>query len=482
MESGEYQDATPAVKEALTMYLKITLVPEITTQTTSAKMTRTLIKNAKIVNNMLQTEADVLIENDRISKIARSIDAHENDNVVDAEGKFLLPGMIDDQVHFREPGMPHKGKFITESAAAVAGGITSVMDMPNTSPQTTTEQAIKDKHNLIDGHTHCNYGFYLGATNDNIEDIKSIDPSLICGIKIFMGASTGNMLVDNERTLEEIFKNTSLLVATHCEYSPTIEKNEKNAREQFGENVPVSQHPLIRSREACIQSTEMAMNLAMKHGTKLHVLHISTAEEVEMFRQIPLTDKQITGEACVHFTWFDDHDYEQLGTLIKCNPAIKRPSDRMAIIDGINHGNLDIIATDHAPHTLEEKHNSYFNAPSGLPLVQTALPSLLTLVNRGIFSIEKIVQKTSHNVADLFNLKDRGYIEEGYFADLVLVDNNKSYIAENKDMLYTCGWTPYAGYEFTSSVEKTWVNGELKWNNNTLSGQPNGKALKYIRS
>ena len=442
-------------------------------------MIRTLIKNAKIINEMIQQESDLVIENNKIVEIANNINPKPDDLVIEAKGKYLLPGMIDDQVHFREPGMPHKGKFLTESAAAVAGGITSVMDMPNTSPQTITQQAIIDKHKLIAGMSHCNYGFYLGATNDNIADIKSIDTSLICGIKVFMGASTGNMLVDNEKTLEQIFQHAQTLVATHCEYSPMIDDNEKAAKEKYGEDVPISQHPIIRSREACIKSTTTAMKLAKKHNAKLHVLHISTAEEVALFQQLPLDQKRITAEACVHFTWFDNRDYEKLGTLIKCNPAVKQYSDKMAIIDGINYGNLDIIATDHAPHTWDEKQNKYFTAPSGLPLVQTALASLLTQVNQGKFSIEKIVQKTAHNVADLFNVKKRGYIREGYYADLVLVDMNKPNKVKSKKMLYQCGWTPYDGEEFSASIEKTWVNGELKWSAGKLLGDANGQALKY---
>ena len=445
----------------------------------STIMTRTLIKNAKVVNEMGQLESDIVIEHDKIIQIANDIAAQQNDIIIDAQGKYLLPGMIDDQVHFREPGMPHKGRFITESAAAVAGGITSVMDMPNTSPQTITQQAIIDKHNLIKGKSHCNYGFYLGATNNNIEDIKSIDTSLICGIKVFMGASTGNMLVDNEKALDQIFQHAQILVATHCEYSPMIDDNEKAAKEKYGEDVPIDQHPLIRSRAACIRSTKIAIKLATKHNAQLHVLHISTAEEVALFQQLPLAQKRITAEACVHFSWFDDRDYEKLGTLIKCNPAVKQCSDKMAIIDGINYGNLDIIATDHAPHTWDEKHNKYFTAPSGLPLVQTALASLLTQVNQGKFSIEKIVQKTAHNVADLFKVKKRGYIREGYYADLVLVDMNKPNKVKNKKMLYQCGWTPYDGEEFSASIEKTWVNGELKWSDGKLLGNANGKALKY---
>lgn len=442
-------------------------------------MTRTLIKNAKIVNEMMIVESDVLIKNNKIIQISSEITAKEDDIVIDAAGKHLLPGMIDDQVHFREPGMPHKGKFLTESAAAVAGGITSVMDMPNTSPLTITQKAIEDKHKMIAGNSHCNYGFYLGATNDNIEDIKTCDTSLICGVKVFMGASTGNMLVDNEQTLDQIFEHAKTLVATHCEYSPMIDNNEKAAREKYGEDIPIAQHPCIRSREACIKSTKTAIKLATKHNAKLHVLHISTAEEVALFEKLPLDQKRITAEACVHFTWFDDRDYERLGTQIKCNPAVKQCSDKMAIIDGINYGNLDVIATDHAPHTWEEKQNTYFNAPSGLPLVQTALASLLTQVNQGKFTIEKIVDKTSHKVADLFNVNKRGYIREGYFADLVLVDMNKPNKVKNKNMLYTCGWTPYDGEEFSAYIEKTWVNGELKWSDGELLGRADGKALKY---
>ncbi len=443
-------------------------------------MSRTVIKNAKIVNEMQILETDIIIKGEKIYAMGNNLSVKDNDKVVDANGMYLLPGMIDDQVHFREPGMPNKGKFITESAAAVAGGITSVMDMPNTSPLTITEQAIIDKHNLIAGHSHCNYGFYLGATNDNIEDIKSIDTSLICGVKVFMGASTGNMLVDDEKTLNKIFKHAPLLIATHCESTPIITKNEQLAREKYGKDVPINQHGLIRSRQACIASTNMAMSLAQKHGSKLHVLHISTAEEVALFKQLPLDQKQITGEACVHFTWFDDHDYEQLGALIKCNPAIKQRSDKLAIIDGITHGNLDVIATDHAPHTWGEKHNKYFKAPSGLPLVQTALSSLLTQVNQDKFTIEKIVQKTAHNVADLFNVKKRGYIREGYYADLVLVDMKKSHTVSHKSMLYRCGWTPYDGQTFSATIVNTWVNGELKWHNNKLKGEANGQKLKYI--
>ncbi len=444
-------------------------------------MKRTLIKDVKIVNEDLIVESDILITDKKIANINTAIPALDNDNIIEGRGRYLLPGMIDDQVHFREPGMPQKGRFITESAAAVAGGITSVMDMPNTSPLTVTQQAIEAKHKLISGNSYCNYGFYLGATNDNIEEIKNIDTRLICGIKVFMGASTGNMLVDNEKTLKKIFKYAPVLIATHCEDTPIILANEAKAREKYGKNVPINQHGQIRSRQACIKSTNLAMKLATKYGAKLHVLHISTAEEVALFKQLPLAQKQITAEACVHFTWFDELDYDLLGSLIKCNPAIKQNADKRAIIDGINFGNLDIIATDHAPHTWEEKQNSYFKAPSGLPLVQTALPSLLTQVNLGVYDLEKIVRKTAHNVADLFQLKNRGYLRVGYFADLVLVDMDKAYTVKNKNMLYQCGWSPYDKQEFSVSVDKTWVNGELKWDKNKIIGSANGKALKYVR-
>ena len=444
-------------------------------------MTKIIIKNAKIINEMQQFEADLAIENGKIALISTHIIYEEGDTVIEATGKYLLPGMIDSQVHFRQPDMSHQGKFITESAAAVAGGITSVLDMPNTSPQTINEKAIKQKHKLIQGQSYVNYGFYLGATNDNIKDIIDCDIRLICGVKVFMGASNGNILVDNEETLENIFKQAKTLVATHCEYSPIINFNEKKAKEKYGDDIPFDQHPLIRSREACIKSTQTAIKLAKKHNTKLHILHISTAEEVAFFEQIPLEQKRITAEACVHFTWFDDRDYAKLGAQIKCNPAIKQNSDKRAIINGINYGNLDIIATDHAPHTWQEKQNKYFKAPSGLPLVQTALASLLTQVNQGKFSLEKIVQKTAHNVADLFQVKKRGYIREGYYADLVLVDLNTPHKVKNKNMLYQCGWTPYDGEEFTASIEKTWVNGKLKWSDGKLIGKPKGMALKYER-
>jgi dihydroorotase len=441
----------------------------------------TLIKNAQLVNEGRVHNADVLIKGQRIEKIAPEIQAPAEAEVVEAAGKYLLPGMIDDQVHFRDPGLTHKGDFATESAAAVAGGITSVMDMPNTSPLTINQAAIEDKHAHVAGRSHCNYGFYLGATNDNIEAIKSIDPTLICGIKVFMGASTGNMLVDDEQTLTAIFKEAPTLIATHCEDTPTILANEEKARLIWGENVPMAEHPNIRSREACIKSTRLATGLARKYRARLHVLHISTAEEVAMFQDLPTEQKHITAEACVHFTWFDENDYADKGALIKCNPAIKTAADRAAIIEGIKSNRLDVIATDHAPHTREEKAKPYFGAPSGLPLVQTALPSLLTQVNQGRFSLTDIVRKTAHTVADIFQVIDRGYLREGYFADLVLVDMNAIAPVKNEDMLYKCGWTPYAGSTFTARIEKTWVNGTLKWDGAKRLGTASGQPLAYRR-
>lgn len=442
----------------------------------------TLIKNAQVVNENSTATSDVLIKDQRIDHIGQDLNAPPQAKIIEAAGKYLLPGMIDSQVHFRDPGLTHKADFSTESAAAVAGGITSVMDMPNTKPLTIDQNAIEAKHAHVAGRSHCNYGFYLGATNDNIEAVKSIDPDLICGIKVFMGASTGNMLVDDEQTLTAIFKHAPTLIATHCEDTPTILANEEKARQIWGKDVPIEEHPNIRSREACIKSTRLATSLAQKYHARLHVLHISTAEEVAMFRDIPTDQKHITAEACVHFTWFDESDYREKGTLIKCNPAIKQASDKAAIIAGIKSNRLDVVATDHAPHTREEKAKTYFSAPSGLPLVQTALPSLLTQVNQGLFDLTEIVRKTAHAPADIFRVKERGYLREGYFADLVLVDMNANAPVKDSDMLYKCGWTPYHGTRFTACIEKTWVNGQLKWDGKTVLASASGQALTYDRN
>ncbi len=445
-------------------------------------MTKTLIKNALIVNEMESKYGDILINNKRIEQVSNTISAKETYQIIDADGKHLLPGMIDDQVHFRDPGGTHKADFSTESAAAVAGGITSVMDMPNTNPLTISQAAIENKHSNISGRSHCNYGFYLGATNDNIEEIKAIDTKLICGVKAFMGASTGNMLVDDERTLDQIFRNCPTLVATHCEDTPIILTNEAFAHKQYGDDIPVSEHPTIRSRKACLKSTKLATSLATKHGTRLHVLHISTADEIQYLRELRKQHSNITGEACVHFLWFTENDYADKGALIKCNPAIKSAADQAEIIRGIQDRTISVIATDHAPHLLEEKARKYAQSPSGLPLVQTALPSLLTLVNQGQLDLYQTIDQITHQVADMFDVIDRGYIREGYFADLVLVDMNNSHSITNQEMYYKCGWTPYDGEVFTAQIEKTWVNGELKWSEQKLLGNTNGQALKYDRS
>ncbi len=441
----------------------------------------TLIKNATLVNEGRSYAADVRIENQRIARIDPSISARETDRVIDAGGLHLLPGMIDDQVHFREPGMPDKADFSTESAAAVAGGITSVMDMPNTDPQTINQQAIEDKHARMQGRSHCNFGFYLGATNHNIDDIRGIDPALVCGVKVFMGASTGRMLVDSEDALDAIFAGTGLLIATHCEDSPTIEANEQRWREKYGEDVPIEAHAEIRSREACVKSSTLAIRLALKHDSRLHILHVSTADELALIADAKARSSRITAEACVHFLWFDESHYAARGTLIKCNPSIKSANDRLALLEAVRSGVLDVIATDHAPHLLSEKQSGYFNAPSGLPLVQTALPSLLTLVQRGQLDLHHTVDQCSHRVAQMFQVRDRGFIREGYYADLTLIDMNKPQRVDNNDMLYKCGWSPYHGDEFDVSVIRTWVNGQLAWDAGRLVTEPAGLPLQYHR-
>lgn len=447
----------------------------------SLKGSKTLIKNAIVVNEYQNQIADVLIIGERIEKLAKSIVATNDMHIIDAQGLHLLPGMIDGQVHFRDPGDTHKADFGTESAAAVAGGITSVLDMPNTKPMTISQAAIVDKHLSIKGRSHCNYGFYLGATNHNIEEIKAIDTSLICGIKAFMGASTGNLLVDNELALNEIFKHAPVLVATHCEDTPIILANEAKAKAQYGEDIPVALHPYIRSVKACLKSTELATSLAIKHQARLHVLHISTAAEIKYLASLKAEHSNITAEACVHFLWFTEDDYAKYGALIKCNPAIKSKEDQAHILAGIHDKTIDVIATDHAPHLLSEKALPYMQSPAGLPLVQTALPSLLTLAQQGKLSLHQTIDQISHRVADMFKVIDRGYIREGYFADLVLVDMNKTQQVNNNDMLYKCAWTPYHEAYFNVCIEKTWVNGQLKWSDGKVLNQALGQALTYNR-
>ncbi|HFB65565.1 MAG TPA: dihydroorotase [Aeromonadales bacterium] len=446
-------------------------------------MSYILIKNAKIANEGQVVESDLLIKGERIDKIASDINASQYPDVqvYDAQGKLLLPGMIDDQVHFREPGLTHKGSIATESAAAIAGGITSFMEMPNVNPLTITHETLADKFALAATKSLANFSFYLGASNDNIEIIKSLKPDAACGVKVFMGASTGNMLVDNPDTLEDIFAHSPVIVATHCEDTPTITANEKIFREKYGEDVPMACHPLIRSEQACYLSSSLAVKLAQKHGTQLHVLHLTTARELELFTTKPLKDKSITAEVCVHHLFFNENDYADKGALIKCNPAIKTVQDQQALIAALNQGKLDIIATDHAPHTWQEKQGKYFSAPSGLPLVQHALLALFELMHDDKLSVNTIVSGTSHRVADRFQVQDRGYIREGYFADLVLIDSGNGFTMDREQVLSKCGWSPFDGYPFRSKICSTWVNGQQMWDGQTIISRQTGQKLSFNR-
>jgi dihydroorotase len=444
-------------------------------------MNKLLITNARLVNEGEVRDADVLICADRIDKIATGITADDSTEVIDADGRYLLPGMIDDQVHFREPGLMAKGNLATESAAAAAGGITSFMDMPNVNPQTTTVDALAAKYELATDRCTSNYGFYLGGTNTNIEEIRKLEPGNACGIKVFMGASTGDMLVDDPQVLEQIFEHAPVIVVTHCEDSPMIRDNEARAREQYGDDVPMSEHPKIRSAEACLASSETAIDLARRHDALLHVLHLTTAVEMGLFSAAHRSEKRITAEVCVHHLWFDETRYEELGTRIKCNPAIKAVSDRQALLAALNEGRIDIIATDHAPHTTAEKAQSYFKAPAGLPLVQHALLTLFDLVANGSISLELLVDRTSHAPADIFGVSERGYVREGWFADLVLVDANRPFRVEPSNVLFKCGWSPFEGHEFTSTIDTTIVNGELVYRNGKLTGKLAGRRLGFER-
>ncbi|MGH8224241.1 MAG: dihydroorotase [Woeseiaceae bacterium] len=445
-------------------------------------MNRLLISNARLVNEGAIRDADVLIAGDRIERIDRDIRAPGGTRVIDAAGKFLLPGMIDDQVHFREPGLTNKGDLATESAAAAAGGITSFMDMPNVNPQTTTRAALADKYALADGRCSANYGFYLGATNRNIEEIKSLAVGEAAGIKVFMGASTGDMLVDSPEALELLFAHAPVIVAAHCEHTPTIRDNEARAKAEFGEDVPMSEHPKIRSAQACLTSSSLATDLARRHGSLLHVLHLTTAIELGLFSRAHRSDKRITAEVCVHHLWFDESRYADLGARIKCNPAIKSAEDRLALIRALHDGRLDIIATDHAPHTSSEKRKSYFKAPAGLPLVQHALISLFDLAANGLLTPELIVEKASHAVADIFGIPGRGYLREGYFADLVLLDDRTPSTVSSSNLLCKCHWSPFEGHTFRSSVDTTIVNGEIAYRDGKLTGAVAGRRLEFTRA
>lgn len=438
-----------------------------------------IIKEAIIVNEGKRISSDLLIINGRIEKIADSI-THPTAEVINASGKFLIPGMIDDQVHFREPGLTHKADIYSESRAAVAGGITSFMEMPNTIPNTLTQELLQKKYDIAAQKSVANYSFYMGVSNDNYDELMRTSKQEVCGIKIFMGSSTGNMLVDREEILNKIFANSEMLIATHCEDEQTIKRNMELARLEYGENVPIQMHPLIRNTEACYLSSSFAVALAKKNGTRLHVLHISTAKELELFTsEIPLIEKKITAEACVHHLFFDDTDYEKLGTLIKWNPAIKTAADKNAILEGVLSNKIDVIATDHAPHTLEEKKQSYFNAPSGGPLVQFALQSLMELYKDGKISIEEIVRKTSNAVADCFKIEERGFIREGYFADLVLIDDRQTQKVSQDMILSKCKWSPFENYTFRTTIDTTFVNGNIVYSNNQLKETIPGQRLHF---
>lgn len=441
-----------------------------------------LLTNGRLINEGEIRDADVLIEGDRISQVGSSIAAPEGAQVIDVAGRILMPGMIDDQVHFREPGMPSKGDLATESAAAAAGGITSFMDMPNVNPQTTSRQALVDKHELAKDRCTANYGFYLGATNSNIEEVKALQVNEGCGIKAFMGASTGDMLVDNPEALELLFEHAPVLVVTHCEHSPTIWDNEAKARAEFGEDVPFSEHPRIRSAQACLTSSSLATDLARRHDALLHVLHLTTAIEMGLFNTAHRSEKRITAEVCVHHLWFDESKYDSLGSKIKCNPAIKTAEDRAALIAAVNDGRIDVIATDHAPHTAVEKKASYFKAPAGLPLVQHAVQLMFDLAANGELTHELIVERACHAPADLYGVSERGYVREGYFADLIIVDPQKPYLVDKSNLLAKCHWSPFEGHEFTASVDTTIVNGEIVWNDGALTGNIAGQRLDFTRA
>jgi dihydroorotase len=443
-------------------------------------MSSVLIRNARLVNEGREFDGDLLVSNGRIVKIARSIEGENAKVEIDANGQWLLPGMIDDQVHFREPGAPAKGSFSTESRAAVAGGITSFMDMPNTNPATLTLEALTDKKRRAAINSVANYGFHFGVSRDNLDTVAALNPCEVAGVKVFMGASTGNMLVDDPHILERLFAEVPTILLAHCEHTPSIDANAANLRELFGERIPPAAHPLIRNAEACYRSSSLAVELAQRHGTRLHVLHLTTARELALFEDKPQAQKRITAEVCLHHLLFDDRDYPSLGNLIKCNPAIKTQADRDALRAALNSNLLDVIGSDHAPHTWEEKQRPYTQAPSGLPLVQHALPALMELVADGILSITTLVAKTSHRVADLFAIPDRGYLREGYWADLVLVERQTLEV-DRQPILSQCGWTPFAGRIFRHRVNATIVSGQIAWREGRVNEGCRGLALRFMR-
>ncbi|RRJ93838.1 dihydroorotase [Flavobacterium macacae] len=446
-------------------------------------MKSVLIKNAKIVNEGTIFEGDVLIENEFIVEIAETISAKSSaTKIINAEGNYLIPGAIDDQVHFREPGLTHKGDIASESRAAVAGGITSFIEMPNTNPQTVTIDLLEEKFAIAAENSLANYSFMFGGTNDNLEEILKVDPKTVAGLKIFLGSSTGNMLVDNEQVLEKIFSSTPLLISVHCEDEETIKNNLAKYKEEYGDDIPMKFHHLIRSEEACYISSSKAIELAKKTGARLHVFHLSTAKEMSLFtNKIPLEEKKITAEVCIHYLWFTDKDYEKKGTLIKWNPAVKTQADQDALWEALLDGRIDVIATDHAPHTLEEKKNVYTSAPSGGPLVQHAVVAMFEMFHQGKISVEKIVEKMAHNPAKLFKIEKRGFIKEGFYADVVIVDAGLPWSVKKENILYKCGWSPFEGFTFKSRITHTFVNGEMVYNNFKVKDVRAGRRLTFDR-
>jgi dihydroorotase len=447
-------------------------------------MSSILIRNATIVNEGISFKGDLLIKDEIIAAVgpAGQVDIPKGSQIIDASGLFLIPGIIDDHVHFREPGLTHKGDIFTESRAAAAGGITSFMDMPNTVPQTVTIKELNEKFRIASEKSVLNYSFYLGATNNNISEVLKADPAEVCGIKVFLGSSTGNMFTDSEESLKILFKEALLPVVTHCEDEKIIRKNTDLYQKEYGDQIPFRMHPLIRSREACYKSASYAVRLAREYNTRLHILHVSTADEMKLFsNELAVRDKRITGEACVNYLWFDDSGYEEHGAMIKCNPAIKTRFDREALYHGIDNDFLDIIATDHAPHTYEEKSGSYLKAPSGVPVVQHSLPLILELWHKKIFSLEKIVEKMCHNPALIFNISQRGFLRERYKADLCLFDPENPWTVTKENILYKCGWSPYEGTRFQSKIIMTIVNGEIVYNNGIFTEDYRGQRLKFDR-
>ncbi len=439
-----------------------------------------LIKNATLVNEGKTFSSDVLIVDGKIASIQKNISAGENTKIIDASGLHLLPGLIDDQVHFREPGLTHKAEIYTEAKAAVAGGVTSFMEMPNTVPPATTQELLEQKYTRASEVSLANYSFYMGTTNTNIDEVLATDPKTVCGLKVFLGSSTGDMLVDNEKELDEIFSKVKMLIAVHAEDDGMIKNNLEKFKAQYGDNIPAKFHPQIRSREACFASSSKAVARAKKFGTRLHVFHLSTADELSLFdNSIPLKEKYITAEVCVHHLWFTDADYDRLGNFIKWNPAIKSAADRDALWNAVLDNRIDVIATDHAPHTLEEKNLVYTKAPSGGPLIQHSLVAMLEKSFEGKISIERVVEKMSHAVADLFRIEKRGYIREGYWADLVLVNLNSPWTVTKESLLYKCGWSPLEGNVFRSKVEKTFVNGNLVFDNGKFDESVRGMRMLF---